>query len=608
MAQMQTSMRKGDTHAAYKVLAQFRKPNSKPAQRLRDKQGRFLLTPEQHSARWAEYFAELFQPKSFISSDEIAQLLSHLPPHTAGQVACPEPTLDEVVTAIKRLKNNKSPGGCSILPEMLKYGGAAVHTALHRIILGAWRSESAPADFKQDIVIPIPKKGDSSDCSAYRTIVLQSMAGKAYAQLIRARLKDWLQQQLLEPQYGFRPDRSCSDALFSLRLLCEQAWDKQQTLFLGMLDLTKAFDSIDRGLAWQILLHRGAPAKLVALIKDLHTGHSAVIRGAVDSPAVETHAGFKQGCVLAPDMFNLYLDTAVRALLPVLKSLGVKISYKIDGQLTECRNPTHEELVWILMYADDICLIADNPESLRQAITAMDAAFLTFGLTVSTQKTKILLVGKDAETYASNLHVLVCGTELEVVSEFKYLGSVFSADNTVDREVNSRIAKAGYAWHTLKVAKVWSSVKLSLHTKLQYFTCIVLSILLYGCETWTVLPCHVSRLRAFHMRSLRHICGISYRDHVNNESVLSRCGLASIDRELQHRRLRWLGHIGRMHDDRLPKQLLFSHLSGHRSVGRPRLRWNDIAGCDLKSVSENKWYRSCQNRDGWRSKIAVVRT
>ena len=51
MEELQTSMRKGDTHTAYKVLQQFRKPSSKPAQRLRDKQGRFLLTPEQHSAR-----------------------------------------------------------------------------------------------------------------------------------------------------------------------------------------------------------------------------------------------------------------------------------------------------------------------------------------------------------------------------------------------------------------------------------------------------------------------------------------------------------------------------------------------------------------------------
>ena len=214
----------------------------------------------------------MFQTKRCIPPDTIRQVLSHLPPQTTGQIACPEPTYAEVVAAIRRLKNNKSPGAYSILAEMLKYGGDALHAALHHIILGAWHTETAPADFKHDAVIPIPKKGASTDCGAYRTIVLQSMAGKAYAQLIRARLKGWLQQQLLEPQYGFRPDKSCSDALFSLRLLCERAWDKQQTLFLGMLDLTKAFDSVDRGLAWQILLHRGAPAKLVVLI---HLGGTA---------------------------------------------------------------------------------------------------------------------------------------------------------------------------------------------------------------------------------------------------------------------------------------------------------------------------------------------
>ena len=112
------------------------------------------------------------------------------------------------------------------------------------------------------------------------------------------------------------------------------------------------------------------------------------------------------------------------------------------------------------------------------------------------------------------------------------------------------------------------------------------------------------------MRCLAHICGAqrSALNHVTNESLLKRCRTVCIDKETRYRRLRWLGHIGRMHDDRLPKRLLFSIVSGQRSVGRPRLMWNDIARSDLAIVHENMWYSKCQDRAGWRSKIAAVRT
>ncbi len=249
----------------------------------------------------------------------------------------------EVVTAIKRLKNNKIPGLCNILPEMLKYGGDSVHAALYRVILGIWRTEQAPQDFKQDILLPIPKKGDASLCSNHRTIALQSIAGKACANVLSARLSEWLADNLLDEQCGFRPSRSTVDALFSLRLLCNGAWDKGQTLHICMLVLTKAFDSVDREMAWQLLLSRGAPPKLVALIRDLHTHHSAVICSEVDSAPVGTSVEFKQGCVLAPPLFNVCLDSVIRQLLPQLQQLGVTICYKIDGQLMHCKKPTEED-------------------------------------------------------------------------------------------------------------------------------------------------------------------------------------------------------------------------------------------------------------------------
>jgi len=107
---------------------------------------------------------------------------------------------------------------------------------------------------------------------------------------------------------------------------------------------------VDREVAWQILLSRGAPLKLFALIRDLHTHHSAVIRSQVDSVPVGTSVGFKQGRVLAPPLFNVCLDSVIRQLLPQLQRLGVT------------KNPIEEVLMWILLYADDISLACDTAE------------------------------------------------------------------------------------------------------------------------------------------------------------------------------------------------------------------------------------------------------
>ena len=84
----------------------------------------------------------------------------------------------------------------------------------------------APPDFRQDILLPIPKKGDTSLCSNYRTIALQSIVGKAYANVLSAGLSEWLADNLLDEQCGFRPNRSTMDALFCLCFLCNGAWDK----------------------------------------------------------------------------------------------------------------------------------------------------------------------------------------------------------------------------------------------------------------------------------------------------------------------------------------------------------------------------------------------
>ena len=105
------------------------------------------------------------------------------------------------------------------------------------------------------------------------------------------------------------------------------------------------------------------------------------------------------------------------------------------------RNPDAEELMWILLYihADDISLVCDNSESLRAA-TLMDVTFVQWGLTISTKKTKVLVVGKDAAEQSTNAVITIRGEVLEVVSHFKYLGSMFTSDGMLDTEIAHRVA------------------------------------------------------------------------------------------------------------------------------------------------------------------------
>ncbi len=153
-----------------------------------------------------------------------------------------------------------------------------------------------------------------------------------------------------------------------------------------------------------------------------------------------------------------------------------------------------------------------------------------------------------------------------------------------------------------RCAKVVRSVKM------QFFQCIVMSVLLYSGETWAVVKQHISPLAVFQMNCLRRICGISLRDHVPNVVILNRCNTVSVAFQLQGKRLRWLGHVSRMPNDRLPKKLLFGEVKGLRPPGRPRSSLNDVAIRDCQNCRISRPYRDAQDRLLWRDKTCPART
>ncbi|XP_069170374.1 uncharacterized protein [Procambarus clarkii] len=87
------------------------------------------------------------------------------------------------------------------------------------------------------------------------------------------------------------------------------------------------------------------------------------------------------------------------------------------------------------------------------------------------------------------------------------------------------------------------------------------------------------------MRCLRHILDITWQDKVTNNNVLERARITSMYTMLKQRRMRWLGHVVRMGDGRIPKDLLYGELrQGKRPTGKPQLRYKDVCKRDLKAM------------------------
>ena len=126
---------------------------------------------------------------------------------------------------------------------------------------------------------------------------------------------------------------------------------------------------------------------------------------------------------------------------------------------------------------------------------------------------------------------------------------------------------------------------------------------MYGCETWTIYSRQEKRLNSFHLRCLRKLLNIKWQDKVTNTEVLEKANLPSIQTIIRTKRLRWLGHVKRMDDNRMPKNVLYGELSdGCRPRGRPKLRYKDLCKTSLKEfgIDEKGWETRTENKELWR--------
>ena len=182
-----------------------------------------------------------------------------------------QPTMQELTDAIRLLANEKAvgPDGVSIaLFKIILNDDPALRRRLLGVVIRIWKGVEVPQQWKYAIIMVLHEKKDRTECSNYRGISLVAHAGRILLKIIARRLSEYCERVgiLTGEQIGFRPNRSTTDMIFMIRRLQELARKKRIPLYVCFIDLTKAYDSVDRTLLWTVLARFEVPQKMISVM------------------------------------------------------------------------------------------------------------------------------------------------------------------------------------------------------------------------------------------------------------------------------------------------------------------------------------------------------
>ncbi|KAF7253208.1 cAMP-specific 3',5'-cyclic phosphodiesterase 4B [Varanus komodoensis] len=198
----------------------------------------------------------------------------------------------------------------------------------------------------------------------------------------------------------------------------EKAREFQKNIYFSFIDYAKAFDCVDYNTLWQVLKEMGVPDHLIGLLRNLYVDQEATVRtghGTTDWFKIEK--GVRQGCILSPCLFNLYAEHIMRKVGLDESPVGIKIAGRNINNLR---------------YADDTTLTAESEEELKRLLMRVKEESAKVGLKLKIKKTKIMASGPLTSWQIDR-------EEMEVVTDFIFLGSRITTDGDCSQEIKRRL-------------------------------------------------------------------------------------------------------------------------------------------------------------------------
>ena len=364
----------------------------------------------------------------------------------------------DMLTVVSKLKTGKA-SASFIKAEHLLNGSPKLIVHLHILFNAMILHSYVPTEFLNGVITPLIKdsEGNHSDPNNYRGLTLGVVFSYLFEHALLLKIGHLLTTDNL--QFGYKRKHSISHAIYTLRSCIEFFTRRGSNVIAAFLDCSKGFDKIDHSAIFIKLMKRNIPLCALNLIIYWYSNLSSVVKwNNVFSFTFSVRSGVRQGGVLSPRLFTVYLDDLFR----LLKASRVGC-YMINL------------FVAAIIYADDICLLAPCRSALQTLLDICEGYGLDWCLTYNPLKSKTMVFGSSQTIKPLTMY----NRELQFVNELKYLGVFVVSGKEFSVGITSTVRKFRCASNTILNAHRKSSEPVML--KLIY--AVAVPILTYACDT-----------------------------------------------------------------------------------------------------------------------------